>query len=455
MQNNSVLKKIVKYKIDWVNINKKIMPLEKFHYKIQKSNKEFYNKLKYKNKFFILECKKSSPSSGIIRNNFNLKEIIKVYEQYATIISVLTDEKYFCGNFNFLLKTSKLTNLPILCKDFIIDEWQIYLARFYQADAILLMLSILNNDDYYRFAKIAHYLNMGVVTEIINKEELYRAINLKAKVIDINNRNLHDLSIDFNRTKKLSLLLPKNVKIISASGINNHNQIRKLSKYVDGFLIGSSLMLEKNLNIGIRKILFGENKVCGLSNLKDAQASFNAGAIYGGLIFIPKSLRYIDINKCINIIEKSNLQFVGVFYNAEINKVVSIVKYLNLDIVQLHGQENISYINKLKELIPDTCLIWKVFDMNIYQPNYNISEKLVSRIVLDNGGGTGKTFNWSLINKKFLKKIILSGGLSIFNCVEAIKLGCSGLDFNSKIEISPGIKDHKKLFKLFGKICTY
>lgn len=454
MKKITVLNKIVQDKIQWIKINKKKLPLNTFKYKLEKSHRSFYTTLlNNQKKHFIFECKKASPSMGIMRVNFDLNKIIKSYKQYSSIISVLTDEKYFHGSFNFLYQVSNLVTQPILCKDFIIDEWQIYFARLHQADAILLMLSILQDDQYHKLVKVAHALNMGVLTEVINKEEVIRANYLKAKVVGINNRNLHDLTVDINKTYYLAPML-KNTIIISASGIKHHNQIRKLSQYVNGFLIGSTLMLEKNLNIGIRKLLLGENKVCGLNYYIDALAAYDAGAIYGGLIFVKKSPRYIAVKYAYSIIEKArNINFVGVFYNSPIKEIIKIHNFLKLKVIQLHGQENCKYIAKLKSLLSPKCDIWKAYNMCYQKPNYNLAN--IKRIILDNGGGTGKQFDWSLINKDFLKKIILSGGLSINNCFNAIKIGCAGLDFNSGIESLPGIKDHKKLFNLFKYLGKY
>lgn len=457
MNKVTVLEKIIQDKYQWIEFNKKKLPFSMIISNLKKSNRNFYKKLLHnKKKSFILECKKFSPSYGMLNKNFDLLKISKIYKQYASIISVLTDEKYFHGNFNYLCQISNLVELPILCKDFIIDPWQIYLARLYKADAVLLMLSVLDNNKYQNLVKVAHNLNMGVLTEVINEEEMSRAINLQAKVIAINNRNLHDLSIDLNRTRKLSLLCyKKKVKLISASGIKYHSEIKNLSKYVDGFLIGSSLMLEKDLNITVRKILLGENKVCGLKSSEDACAVYKAGAVYGGLIFVPKSPRFIQTKQAISITKKNNkLKFVGVFYNNSINQIVKIVNILKLNVIQLHGQEDHIYIIKLRKLLSSNCMIWKAFDMSYQKPNYNLINS-VDRLLLDNGGGTGKTFDWSLINTKFLNKTILSGGLSIYNCSNAIAIGCVGLDFNSGIEIYPGIKDHKKLFKIFQVLRTY
>ena len=166
---------------------------------------------------------------------------------------MLTDEKYFQGSFDFLPIVSQIAPQPILCKDFIIDPYQIYLARYYQADACLLMLSVLDDEQYRQLAAVAHSLEMGVLTEVSNEEELERAIALGAKVVGINNRDLRDLSIDLNRTRELAPKLGHNVTVISESGINTYAQVRELSHFTNGFLIGSALMAHDDLNAAVRR----------------------------------------------------------------------------------------------------------------------------------------------------------------------------------------------------------
>lgn len=200
----TVLQKIVDDKVDYLVERKAKQPLDSFIGAVQPSQRSFYNALSAKRPVFILECKKASPSKGLIRKDFDPELIAKTYAPYASAISVLTDEKYFQGNMAYLTIVSNAVKQPVLCKDFIIDPYQIYLARHYQADAILLMLSVLNDEQYVALADVAHQLNMGVLTEVSNEEELERAIKLKSKVVGINNRDLRDLSIDLNRTREFT-----------------------------------------------------------------------------------------------------------------------------------------------------------------------------------------------------------------------------------------------------------
>lgn len=225
---------------------------------------------------------KSLAVKRLIRDDFNLDYIAGVYGKHASAISVLTDEKYFQGNFDFLPQVRSQVPCPVLCKDFMVDTYQVKLARHYGADAILLMLSVLNDDEYRELAAEAAKYDLGILTEVSNEEELHRAVALGARVVGINNRNLRDLSIDLDRTKALAPKLPEGTVVISESGIYTHQQVRDLANDAKGFLIGSSLMAEDDLELAVRGVLYGQNKVCGLTRAEDAKAVYDANAVYGG-----------------------------------------------------------------------------------------------------------------------------------------------------------------------------
>lgn len=463
----TILQKIVKDKQSYLIERKAKQPLKDFHKHIAPSDRDFYQALKQKRPAYILECKKASPSKGLIRENFDVTEIAQIYRNYASAISVLTDEKYFQGDFEFLQKVKDTAFQPILCKDFFIDEYQIYLARFYGADAILLMLSVLDDENYQKLADLAHQLKMGVLTEVATTEEFQRAINLKAKVIGVNNRNLHDLSIDLNRTIELTTKfaeqIPSETIIISESGIFNNQHIKKLQHNAQGFLIGSSLMAEKDLNSAVRKVIFGENKVCGLTNIKDAQNAYENGAFYGGLIFAEKSKRKIDLNKAKEIVNCTPLNFVGVFQNQGLEFIQQIAHELKLCAVQLHGDENKEFIAELRQILEPNIEIWQAISVDIEQnqPIQITENPKVNKFILDSKnkaiqGGTGQSFDWNLIPYEFKQKIILAGGINKQNIKQALQQNCLGLDLNSGVEIAPGVKDEDKLKNIFqiikGKI---
>ncbi|BAH82960.1 bifunctional indole-3-glycerol-phosphate synthase TrpC/phosphoribosylanthranilate isomerase TrpF [Candidatus Ishikawella capsulata] len=454
MQDHDILHKIIKHKIQWIKDSKAKTPFEKLSKIVQPAKRYFYKALDNINTSLILECKKASPSHGIIRKEFNIHEIAKTYSKYASVISVITEDKYFHGNFDFLSTVSGLVSQPILCKDFIIDPYQILLARYHKADAILLMLSILDNQQYARLANLAHELNIGILTEINNEAELKRAIELNAKVIGINNRNLHDLSVDLDRTRKLSLKIPQHIKIISESGINKYEDIIKLSNLVNGFLIGSALMLEPNMNLAVNKLLFGDNKICGLTSAEDAKMVYQKGAVYGGLIFVDRSLRLVNKNNALQIVNSVPLKYVGVFRNAEIFEIIKLTMKLNLSVIQLHGNEDDTYVTILRKSLPTNTKIWKAISIKDAVPDLNGTN--IDRYIFDNGeGGTGHSFNWSLLKDKKLHNVMIAGNLNINNCVQAVNLGAAGLDFNSGVEIRPGVKDITKVTAVFNRLKEY
>jgi len=450
----TVLAKIVADKRIWVDARKVQQPLASFQNEIQPSTRHFYDALQGARTAFILECKKASPSKGVIREDFDPARIAGIYKHYASAISVLTDEKYFQGSFDFLPIVSQIAPQPILCKDFIVDPYQIYLARHYQADACLLMLSVLDDEEYRQLSAVAHSLSMGVLTEVSNEEELERAIALNAKVVGINNRDLRDLSIDLDRTRQLAPRLGAGVTVISESGINTYGQVRELSHFANGFLIGSAMMSHDDLNAAVRRVLLGENKVCGLTRAQDAQAAYEAGAVFGGLIFVPSSPRFVDESQARDVINSAPLSYVGVFRDTAISDVAAKVESLSLAAVQLHGHEDQVYIDELRATLPAHVQIWKALSVKESLPARNLNH--VDKYVFDNGqGGSGQRFEWSLLNGQDLSNVLLAGGLSPDNCVEAAKSGCAGLDFNSGVESEPGIKDASKLASVFQTLRAY
>lgn len=462
----TVLQKIVLDKVQWVKAKEKEFPPSQFKQNIQKSDRSFYDALSkgtHQKPAYILECKKASPSKGLIRAEFNLEEIANVYKHYASAVSVLTDEKYFQGNFEFLPLVRDIVSQPVLCKDFMISEYQVYLARYYQADAILLMLSVVNDKTYRVLADLAHSLGMGVLTETSNEQEFERALALGAKIIGVNNRNLHDLTVDLNRvvelTEKFSDRIPADVRIISESGIYNHKQIHQLQKVAHGFLIGSSLMGNQDLNNAVHSVIFGENKVCGLTRTQDVKIVYENGSLYGGLIFVEHSKRCVSLRQAQELVTAAPLRFVGVFQNQEIDFIVKIANQLQLYAVQLHGAENEAFIIALRQQLPKNTQIWKAISVNTeaqstvdFTDDLNVDRYIFDSQTANQQGGTGKTFDWSLIPENLKHKIILAGGISPNNVEQAIAQGCLGLDLNSGVESSAGVKDQEKVRLVFNNI---
>ena len=457
---DTILGKIVDDKIEWVEARKRQQPLISFKDQLIDSDRHFYQALDQDNSVFILECKKASPSKGLIRPEFDLDLIANVYKNYASAISVLSDEKYFQGSFDYITKVRDIVTQPVICKDFIVDTYQIYLARLHKADAILLMLSVLDDDAYQALRDTAHSLNMGVLTEISNEEERIRAIALDAKVIGINNRNLRDMSIDLNRTKQLAKNIPADRIVISESGIYDHSQVVELSQHANGFLVGSSIMSQDDIETACRQLILGENKVCGLTHSHQAANVYKAGAVYGGLIFVDESPRFVEMELARSIMKGAALKYVGVFQNEDPELIAYTVKQLGLAVVQLHGNETPKDIKTLRNMLPKTCQLWKAHGVSESLPEfekYNVDKHILDTRIGNQIGGTGKVFDWSLLANSSIDKnsIILAGGLTPENAREAALIGISGLDFNSGLESAPGKKDPELITKAFLEIKKY
>ncbi|MBB1423485.1 bifunctional indole-3-glycerol-phosphate synthase TrpC/phosphoribosylanthranilate isomerase TrpF [Pseudoalteromonas sp. SG43-7] len=452
----NVLDKIVADKKIELIERKSKRPLESFKHQAIPTNRDFYKALAAPGTQFILECKKASPSKGLIREPFDLAEITRVYKNYASCISVLTDEKYFQGSFDYLEFVRSQVEQPLICKDFFIDEYQIYLARIYGGDAILLMLSVLDDTQYQSLEKVAKSLNMAILTEVSNEAEVHRALALNAQIIGINNRDLRDLSTNLATTEALRKLIPDNKVVISESGIYTHQDVKRLAPLCNGFLIGSSLMAERDLERACRSVILGENKVCGLTRSQDAIAAYESGAVYGGLIFAPKSPRFVDLDCAKQVMQSAPLAYVGVFVNATIADVVNHAQSLKLAAVQLHGQEDAVYINELRPLLPSNCQIWKAQAVkdSLPTPVNGADRHLYDTHSDTQAGGTGKTFDWAIL-KETKQPFMLAGGLNPENIQGALYQGAHGLDLNSGVEQSAGKKCPNKLNDAFISIRKY
>jgi len=453
---SNLLSKIVANKITEVNQRKKANPLANFIKEVVKSSKSLKDSLSNEHSDFILECKKASPSKGLLRDSFDddLDYILKQYSDYASAISVVTDQKFFQGNFSYLSKASNRVKCPVLCKDFFIDEYQIYEARFYGADAILLMLSVLNDNEYKKLATAANKLDLDILTEVHDERELQRALALDAEIIGINNRNLRDLSIDLATTEKLTKLIPDNNIVISESGISSRSDVKRLSSHVQGFLIGSSIMKKTDIRTQCKKLLFGNIKICGITRIEDAVEVDKQGATHAGFIFHKLSKRYIDIETAETICTQVPLNYVGVFVNEKIEEVIESANRLNLYAVQLHGEESDDYIAELREKLP-SINIWKAIPVSnsvVFNKKTQVDRYLLDTYSVDEKGGTGRAFNWNLITSTKKDDIILAGGINTSNVIEALSKDTYALDLSSGVETQPGIKCSKKLEMLFNQL---
>ena len=239
---------------------KKEIPLEVLKEKInfnEKKEYKFYDLFK-KNKFiFICECKKASPSKGIIKEDFNYLEIAKEYEASgADAISCLTEPYYFLGSDKYLQDIKKNVSIPVLRKDFIIDPYQIYESKVLGADIILLIVAILKDSELKEYISLAHSLGLSILVETHNEDEIKRAIDAGAKVIGVNNRNLKDFSMDYTLALRMREKYPDLI-MVSESGIRNKEDITNAKKALsDGVLIGEALMKSDNIKETLKEFIY-------------------------------------------------------------------------------------------------------------------------------------------------------------------------------------------------------
>jgi indole-3-glycerol phosphate synthase len=253
---DNILEKIIKKKIERIDLLKKSISLKSLDEKINQ-NRLFIN---FKDKIqknidnnkisLIAEIKKASPSAGIIIENYDPIEIAKIYNHNkATCLSILTEEDFFLGNLIHVSKIKEKINLPILCKDFFIDKFQVHLAKSYGADAILIIIAGVSDELANDLYEEALKLNMSIIVEVHTVEEAKKALNFKEALIGINNRNLKTLKTDINTTYDIhDVLINHNGPLISESGIKTKEELLTLKDKtnIKTFLIGESLL--KNLD---------------------------------------------------------------------------------------------------------------------------------------------------------------------------------------------------------------
>ncbi|MFP4546851.1 MAG: bifunctional indole-3-glycerol-phosphate synthase TrpC/phosphoribosylanthranilate isomerase TrpF [Fidelibacterota bacterium] len=434
---------------------KREFPLETFQDKLTPSRRNFKQSLlKGRSIHLIAEIKRKSPSKGLIRPESNIMEIATIYENHPLVnaISFLTDYKYFGGKIEEIREISKIITKPVLRKDFIIDEYQIYEARYFGADAILLIASLLSSSQMEQFIDLARSLNMDCLVEVHNTEEIVKLPDT-VEIAGINNRNLKDFSISLETTIELSHQLKSKCDVIvTESGIHSRDDVQRVRPYADAMLVGTSIMNKPDIGSQIYQLYRPKVKICGITQLADALFSVAQGVDYLGFIFYEKSKRYISPAAAKTIIDKVKPQnpqtkFIGVFVNEEKSDLLKIMKEYSLDFVQLHGEENETYFSDIRE---KTIKVFRVEDqMNQFQIDH-INRCKAAGVLLDTyakiaRGGTGRPFNWRNIKDITHDNLFLAGGLTPENVNKALNFKPDVLDINSGVEIAPGIKNHGKI----------
>lgn len=243
----TILDKLADYARERVETEKKVVPLDALKSRataIPKGNFEFENALKKDGISFICECKKASPSKGVIAEDFPYLKIAKDYESAgADCISVLTEPKWFLGSGKYLKEIAETVSVPCIRKDFVVDEYMIYEAKLLGAKAVLLICSILTAQQIKDYIAVCDSLGMSALVEAHDAEEVQMAVDCGARIIGVNNRNLKDFSVDTGNSRQLRELVPEDVIFVSESGVQSAEDIALLRDAgVDAVLIGEALM---------------------------------------------------------------------------------------------------------------------------------------------------------------------------------------------------------------------
>ena len=396
---------------------------------------------------FILEIKKASPTAGPIRSSADAGAIARGYAGVADALSVLTDRKFFGGSTGDLAAARADFDGPILAKDFFMDRRQVVEARIAGADAVLVMLSLLDDSKAHEIIDEARRFGMDVLVEVHDEAEMRRALTLDVPLIGINNRDLRDLTIDLDTTERLATFAPDRL-LVAESGIGDRSDIARLSRHVNGFLIGSSLMRSANPAEAARKLVFGRVKLCGLRTADDVRTG--RAAAFAGFVFAPGSPRHLTAERAASLSGLARyfgIQPAGVFQNAPLPVVADIATLLNLHAVQLHGGEDVEYVRALRRELPADCEIWTAVSVGRGPP----ARRGGDRILFDSGsGGTGRTFDWDLVRRHpDLNSALVAGGIGPANATAAAALGAYAIDVGSALDVMPGMKSPVKIGALF------
>ena len=445
---------------------------------------------------FICEVKKASPSKGIIAEHFPYLEIAKEYEVAgAAAISVLTEPDFFKGDKKYLQEIASTVKIPVLRKDFIIDEYQIYQAKVWGASAILLICACLDVPTLTKFRELAESLGLSSLVEAHDEQEVQMAIDCGARIIGVNNRNLKDFTVDVQNSVRLRNLVQDDVIFVSESGLETPEDIQVLrDNYIGVALMGETFMRSPN-KVEKLAYLYGPTyytpkvKMCGISKVETIPAIVDAKPDYMGLVFAP-SKRQVTVEQAKTLVDELHKQYektygevtvpmntdtaqdsqdnqefvqgnsnfekiktVGVFVNETIENLLKIAEEVKLDVIQLHGDEDEAFIQSLKECT--NVEVWKAVQIRSASDAEKWIDSSADMLLFDayhkdERGGTGEVFDWSSLDE-FERPFMLAGGIDSTNVARATRtVRPYGLDISSGIETN-GVKDNEKM-KAFTNI---
>lgn len=413
----------------------------------------------------IAEIKPTSPSEGALFPRSSVPSIVKAYNESADAISVLCDKEFFGGGYDLLREVRSLSDKPLLAKAFIIDPKQIRNAAADGADAVLLIASILTNDQLKEFVRLAADLDLGILLEVHSEKEVKQVSDVFANLpahtqqkilVGINNRDLDTLSVDLAVTERLASAvreaMPTLRGIIAESGIKSHADVARLEKYVQGFLVGTSILRSDNPTNFLASLFPAQTKVkfCGMTNKEDVVATENLHVDFVGFIFVPSSPRHVTLEEAIRLTKNiKQAKTVAVFADMSLQDIQRHVAALQPDYIQLHGEPDMNLCRQL------TVPVIQAFRG---VPSLEVLEKFLKicpYVLIDKEEGKDMVDlrAISALPADIRSRVFLAGGLTPTNVLNAINdVHPYAVDSARGIESEPGKKDKALMHSFLAQL---
>lgn len=400
---------------------------------------------------FICECKKASPSKGLIAPDFPYLSIAKEYESAgASALSVLTEPKWFLGSDAYLRDIAQTVSLPCIRKDFTVDPYMIYEAKILGASCVLLICAILSDKELRDYIALVDSLGLSALVEAHDEKEVKRAVQAGARIIGVNNRNLKDFTVDIHNSERLRRFAPKDTLFVAESGIRTARDVQVLRACgVNAVLIGETLMRAPDKRKALQELGKKEAliKVCGLRTKEDVRAVNETEPDLAGFIFAKDRERYVapEVARELKKQLKASIRAVGVFVDEPLDSLVKTIRTVGLDLVQLHGHEDEAYIKELRKRAGKGVGIIKAFPVHDEADVKRAQGSSADFLLFDTGaGGTGQVFDWSVL-RSVKRPYMLAGGIGPDNVAEAIRqTKAFAIDASSALETN-GHKDADKV----------
>lgn len=406
----------------------------------------------------IAEVKRASPSKGLLAPNFDPVGLALTYTASgASLISVLTEPHFFQGAPAYLTAIKQAVEVPVLCKDFLYDEYQVYEARSWGADLILLICAILDDTQLRHLLDVAQSLGMYALVEAHSAEEVRRAVEAGAQIIGVNSRDLRTFEMHPSLIRELRPLIPADRVLVAESGIHSAADARRLARYdVQAMLVGESLVTSNDIPGQLSQLLRGANeevqvKICGLSQERHMRVALEAGADLLGLVFYEPSHRYVTPQRAQELVQtladrRAHIEVAGLFVNKEAEFINEVAEAAGLDVVQLHGHESPEFCQHIQRPVIKAVHMRDISDLDKLQAYRETAWRVLLDTPTAGWGGSGETHDWELARMAAQKqRVFLAGGLHPTNVAEAItQVHPWGVDVSSGVE-SAKVKDEAKI----------